>query len=267
MHLRTKFHHYFGLGAFWLSISCACAGSAPQPLSISEPAWELSTTALMLNLSNLAQLGCLTPKSKSEVTNLYNSTGQALNVLHKEYSDYMLVVSKKMNGEGSCNGGFESIAKESDLRATRSKQARDRLGKIQSYVASNNAAHFVAPEISVTNSKGKKCYKVGTAYLNQLPVQMTQVSAGFTQMQNSATLELENFSKYSEQNLTLADKCGATDPSAHQNAAPLLKTTYARGKGTPAKSGVSRNPSSDITGTSKAIRDESAANQIIDGHH
>jgi hypothetical protein len=101
------------LRGIWGLAFATTANAAGSNLTLLHAGVQLSFKNLSDSLDEFQSLPCLTPAAAEHLANYQANSATVYQAFEKHYGGYMTSMQKPMQGNGRCEGGFDSVAKES----------------------------------------------------------------------------------------------------------------------------------------------------------
>lgn len=214
-----------------------------------ESAFKTAMTANQLAIASFLDLPCVTDSGKGFVTGLQAATTKAMRDAEAEYKDYMTFVTRPMQGNGKCDGGFQGVETEAGRRHERSMQAAYRIQKIAKAYQAATQAQLFSPVIIYTNVAGEGCLNSASDGYDALETGAKSVQASLEQVRQSMLYEADQFAIFEARNKGLRVRCGE-DPEGGDQGPIRTAAGQDPGERRPAAApaGDSRNGASSITG-------------------
>ena len=191
----------------FLSLNSAIANGAGVPLPIA----TAGLAAKMLGYSGLVadykDQPCLEDSSKEHLGELQKNISAAQTATQAESQELMKFIVKPMQGDGTCNGGFQAIAIESQKRAERIAQSMAKMNQIAAALAQGSADHLIDAEM-IMNADDESCFQNAWKQNNELESTVKNLGNDFQAVQDSLGFELGRFEQFRIANTQQAQNCG-----------------------------------------------------------
>jgi hypothetical protein len=225
------------------------AGDGSEPYSVAEARVTLAYAKLSQIADSLGRLGsCIDKQTKSHISNLQSGIAQSEGAFQSESRAYKLFVSKPMQGDGRCNGGFEAVASESGSRAERARAANAHLGNIQGLFSSLISEEFLRAPWKVDGTKDVKCALEAAKLDTGLDSAQIDLKSSLGKARESLGRDAAHFSAYQMQNNKLAASCGSEGNQSPLSSAAHEKARSRQQGSVPAPRGSDQPAESQVTG-------------------
>ena len=248
-------------GAIWLNSGSAAAAN----LTLLHEGVRQSFQNLSDSLDEFQSLPCLTKKASEHLAGYQANAGTVFQTFHKHYGTYIVNVTKPMQGDGKCDGGFSSVAKESDVRQKASVDYSTKITAMQAQFNLAMAGDFDDADIDMPDeSESGDCEKTGAKMYDIVQLNGALVNTSVTAFRSGVDETARNFQAYTQVNKGLQGNCGSQMSSlanvattATGNAAPVA----------PVPGGKSESTASTITGKidDPSLPDPQATSKLAPG--
>jgi hypothetical protein len=219
----------------------------PMGSGAAEASFKAAMTANQIAIAGFLSLPCVTDSGKSFIGGLQAATTKAMKDAEAEYKDYMAFVTKPMEGNGKCDGGFQGVEVEAHRRHERSMQAAHRIQNIANAYQGATQANLFGPVIIYTNFAGESCLNSASGGYDALETGANNVQAAFDLVRNSMLYEADQFAVYEARNRGLRIRCGE-HPDVDLQGPIRSVSGQGTGEHGAVPAGDSHNGSSSITG-------------------
>lgn len=226
-------------------------GASEDAFSIAVQQAKLAVpfASLTSSLEELSSLPCLTKEAREHVTKMQATAAKTQTYLNKNYGLYVSTVTKPMSGNGKCDGGFRSVAQESEYRQQITEQYQKVLHDNQTYFADGLNQDLISATIDMPDdSAGQTCADKAEDLHDQAVADGAAINENITALRLGTVATGNKFARYTAKNTGLGDDCGNLPPELTQG---LLGSAPAQGAGMPAVRGKSLNGKSTVTGEIK----------------
>lgn len=223
----------------------ASAKSAPDPLNLAvqHAATLASLAALSASLEEMGALGCVLPDAKERLGRLQGTVNKAQAYFGKVYKIYVTGVTKPMQGNGKCDGGFQAVAAESEQRRQMTEEFETVVQDMQRKLARAMNDDLLDVDIDMPDeSDSQDCADKGEELHDAARAAGLAANAAITRFRAGTVLTERKFGAYTAKNTGLGDDCG----SLTAGMATLVQA--AAGAPIQPPQGRSVNPGSTITG-------------------
>ena len=191
----------------FLALLSGKAFGAGVPLSIASAALAAKMLAYSGLVASFKDKPCLEDSSKDHLDELQKNIAAAQAATLGESQDLMKFIIKPMQGDGTCNGGFQAIALESQKRAERIAQSMDKMNKIAAALAQGSADNLIDAEM-IMNADDEECFQKAWKQNNELESTVKNLGSDFQNVQDSLGFELGRFEQFRIANTEQAQRCG-----------------------------------------------------------
>jgi hypothetical protein len=193
-----------------LTFSGVRSFAADANLAVLQLQTGASFLALSSKLDDFQSLQCLTPKARQHLGNLQGNTALVQQRLEKQYQDYQAFVTRPMEGNGRCNGGFNSVAVESEKRRVRTAQMATQIHNLRAQLANAVDDDLVGAEIDMNDeSDGLKCADQGFELYDEAELSGNSTQLSMLAFQTGVLDVEKRFKAYVAVNSGLKDDCGS----------------------------------------------------------
>ncbi len=198
------------------------------------------------DIASFLALPCVTDTGKGFVTGLQSATAAAVKSAQAEYHDYMMFVTKPMEGNGKCDGGFQGVETEAHNRQQRSIEAANRIQRIADDYNAATQANLFGPVIIYSNVAGEGCENSASDGYDALESGAHKMANQFAALRKSMLFEADQFGIYEARNRDLRIRCGEHPDTTE---GPIRSAAGIGGvERLPASVGNNQNGASSITG-------------------
>jgi|GEM_PF-4971927 len=234
---------------FLFSTYAHAAGEDPFSIAVQQARLAVSFLSLSAPLEELGSLPCLTREARDHVNKMQGTATKTQSYLTKNYNMYVAAVTKPMSGNGKCDGGFRSVAQESEYRRQITGEYQAALYDNQRYFADSLNQNIIFASIDMPDdSEGQKCADKAEDLHDQAKAAGEAVNETITALRVGTVATGNKFAQYTAKNSGLGDDCGNLPAELTQG---LIGGAPSQGSGVPSLRGKSINGASTVTGEIK----------------
>ena len=169
-----------------------------------------SYVALSAKLAEYQKLPCLTSDSADHLKKFQQSSLAQQTALTISYQSYKAIVSKPMDGNGRCDGGFDSVVVESEKRRKQTEEFKKAVNKINDGQRQADEKNFGGAEIDMPDdADGFQCSSKGSEIYDAIELSQAAVFVNMGAFSQGVAAVEENFRSYIATNKALGSSCGA----------------------------------------------------------
>jgi len=213
-----------------LTASLVALANPEIPVTLSHGALSLVLAAHIQETSALGKMPCTSPATNKAVQALRQSTSELSELVNGDMKTYMERVSSSMEGNGRCDGGFQSVKKESEERARLSQRLGSRVKRLQSAYEKRADALLFKREMVFNGLGGFECFAKASSSLEKIEEQTKDLGTKLQAVLQSLAFEEKRFQEFKTVNAGLEARCGQSPGSG-----PMVRSGTGKGSASPRK--------------------------------